>query len=130
MLVVARSQEIAESILAVFREEADRRSMIESVHEGGRRRSLAEMGGKQDRVHRRNSVDRLQTSERSLRSRNKVLIHQKGLMVLKKANLPGSVKASGAPLSSRQRRGRRRSARRRRGHSWRASCEGIPLSAT
>ena len=89
MLVVARSQEIAESILAVFREEADRRSMIESVHEGGRRSSLAEMGGKQDRVHRRNSIDRLQTSERSVRSRNKVLIHQKGLTVLKKANLPG-----------------------------------------
>ena len=88
MLLVARSHEIADSVLAVFQEEAVRKSIIGSVHEGGRRSSLAEMDGRQDRVHRRNSIDRLQTSERSKRSRNKVLIHQQGHSILKKANMP------------------------------------------
>ncbi|QDZ24888.1 cGMP-dependent protein kinase [Chloropicon primus] len=87
VLLVARSQEIALSILAVFKEEADRKSMIESVYDGGRRSSLMEMDGKMERVHRRNSIDRLQTAERSKRSRNKVLIHQQGHSVLKKANM-------------------------------------------
>ena len=108
MLLTARSREIARSVLAVFEEEVERRSMIDAIHDGGRRSSLAEIDGKMERVHRRDSIDRMQTSERSKRSRNKVLIHQQGHSLLKKANMLTiqESKASATPAFRTKRRER------------------------